>query len=200
MIIIGLTGSIASGKSTIASRFRLAKVPIFDSDAEIHKLLGPSGEAVDAVISQFGDLRDDEGAIDRPKLGKIVFSDTEALQKLESLLHPLIAKKREKFLAIMQANRKKAVLLDVPLLFETGTDAICDVTMMSWAPDYVIYQRAMARPHMTAQKLAGILAKQLSQQRKKQLADVVIPTGLGYARMTLKLKKTLKQWQICSKF
>ena len=200
MVIIGLTGSIASGKSTIVNRFRRAKVPIFDSDAEIHKLLGPSGDAVEAVMSHFGDLRDDHGAIDRPRLGKIVFSDAKALQKLEGLLHPLIAKKREKFLAIMQANRKKAVLLDVPLLFETGTDAICDVTMMSWAPDYIIYQRAMRRPHMTAQKLAGILAKQLSQQRKKQLADVVIPTGLGYATMTLKLKKTLKQWQICSKF
>ena len=196
MLIIGLTGSIASGKSTIADVMRRHHFPIFDADKAVHKLMAPQGQAVAAIIAEFGEAVLSSGGIDRKALGQIVFGDRQALQSLESILHPLVAQDRLRFIKQARIQRRSAVILDVPLLFETGTDALCDVTMMAWAPARLIRQRALARPHMTSDKLEAILAKQMPQFEKSKLADETIATGLGYAAMTRQIHRLLWKWHL----
>lgn len=196
MLIIGLTGTIASGKSTIADVMRRHHLPLFDADKAVHKLMGPDGKAVEAVVAEFGEAVLLSGGIDRKALGAIVFGDGAGLQRLESILHPKVAEDRMRFIKQARVARRPAVVLDVPLLFETGTDALCDVTMMAWAPARLIRQRALARPHMTAEKLAAILAKQMPQFEKAKLADEKIATGLGYAAMTRQIHRLLWKWRL----
>ena len=195
MVIVGLTGSIATGKSTIARIFARAHIPICDADAIIHQLIGPKGRAVTSLLDKFGDVGSFETGIDRAALGAVIFAAPDKRRALEALLHPLVAEARERFLKQMRARYQKAVILDVPLLFETGTDALCDVTITSWAPAFLIRQRALARPHMTEDKLNGILAAQLSQFEKKQRADIAIATGLGYFHMMRQLKPLIAMLQ-----
>lgn len=196
MMIIGLTGSIASGKSTLASVLKRYHFPIFDSDKTVHSLMGPNGSAVPAILSEFGKYGSLQSGIDRQKLGALVFHDSQALSILESLLHPRVAQARERFLQQACLTRRKAVILDVPLLFETKTDLLCDVTMMAWAPLSVIRRRALARPSMTEAKLNAILAKQMPQIEKARLADAKITTGLGFAIMTQQTKQYLRKWHL----
>lgn len=197
MLIIGLTGSIASGKSTIADVMRRHHLPIFDADKAVHRLMGPKGKAVRSVVAEFGaGVLSSDGAIDRKALGGLVFGDDAALQSLESILHPQVAEERMGFIKGARVNRRSAVVLDVPLLFETGTDGLCDVTMMAWAPMRLIRQRALARPHMTDDKLEAILAKQMSQCEKSKMADEKIATGLGYAAMTRQIHRLLWKWHL----
>lgn len=196
MLIIGLTGGIASGKSTIANFMRRHKLPVFDSDQTVHELMGPKGAAVEAIIDIFGDVGSLQTGIDRNALGTRVFADRQQLQILESIVHPLVQQRREKMQKIAQMARKKAIIFDVPLLFETGTDQLCDVTMMAWAPAPLIRKRALQRPFMTAQKLDQILANQMAHHERAKLADIHIATGLGHAAMTAKLKRLLSKWQL----
>ena len=196
MLIIGLTGTIASGKSTIADVMRRHHIPIFDADKAVHKLMGPKGKAVGAVVAEFGESVILSGGIDRKALGAFVFGNDAALRRLESILHPQVAEERMRFIKQARMMRRSAVVLDVPLLFETGTDALCDVTMMAWAPLRLIQQRALVRPHMTAAKLEAVLAKQMPQFEKSKLADEKIATGLGYAAMTRQIHRLLWKWQL----
>ena len=196
MLIIGLTGSIASGKSTIADVMRRHHFPIFDADKAVHKLMAPKGSAVDGVVAEFGTAVLSSGGIDRKALGELVFGDRAALEALEAILHPIVAEERMRFIKQARVNCRPAVVLDVPLLFETGTDFLCDVTMMAWAPERLIRQRALARPHMTPEKLDAILTKQMSQFEKSKLADEKIATGLGYASMTRQIHRLLWKWQL----
>ena len=196
MLIIGLTGSIASGKSTIAARLQRHHFPVFDSDAAVHDLLGPHGKAVPLILSHFGSCGSLDQGIDRPSLGAHVFGDKTALADLEAILHPLVAEARNRFLQQAQMARRRAVILDVPLLFETKTDLLCDVTLLAWAPLRLIRQRALRRPHMSEAKLDAILAKQMPQSQKERLADEKIITSLGHGVMTAQILRLLSKWRL----
>jgi len=178
MIILGLTGSIGMGKSTAAEYFRIMGVPIHDADATVHRLMGKGGDAVAAVEAAFpGSVAG--GAVDRARLGSFVFGDAAALRKLEKILHPRVAESRNRFLAVAERTGRRIVVLDVPLLFETGGDALCDAVVLVSAPGFIQRQRVLKRPGMTAEKLDAILAKQMPDREKRRRADFIVPTGLG---------------------
>ena len=196
MKIIGLTGGIASGKSTIASWFSYRGFPVFDSDKIAHELMGPKGRAVPDILSHFDGCGDYETGIDRPALGQQVFGTPSALRELEGILHPLIAEQRHIFLQSSRTQRARAVILDVPLLFETRTDVICDVTLLAWAPEFLVTKRALLRPNMSLDKLRAIQKQQMSFADKAKLTDEKIATGLGYGYMTRQLNRLLCKWQL----
>ena len=178
MVILGLTGSIGMGKSTAADMFRRLGVPVYDSDAAVHVLLGPGGAAVPEIAKIFPDAVRD-GAVDRQRLGKHVFGNAEALSKLEAILHPRVRRIERAFLKKASARRAALVVLDIPLLFETGGEARCDATAVMSAPAFLQRQRVLARPGMTPEKLDGVLARQMPDAEKRRRADFVVPTGLG---------------------
>jgi dephospho-CoA kinase len=190
MRIIGLTGSIATGKSSVSDMFRYLRIPVHDADRSVHNFLGPHGLAVSDIIAAFGDVGNLDNGIDRQKLGDIIFSDPEAKNRLELIVHPLIWQDRQKFFKHMRFQNRKIVVVDIPLLFETGSDMVCDNIICVWAPYFLQRQRALHRAGMTQQKLDAILNNQLPQHTKMQLADFCLPTGLGKA-YTYKL---LKRW------
>lgn len=190
MKIIGLTGSIATGKSSVSNMLKYMRIPVHEADKEVHNLLGPNGLAVLDIISEFGDVGNIDTGIDRQKLGDMIFVDPLAKKKLELIIHPHVWRDRNKFIKQMKLQNRKLVALDIPLLFENGSDIICDKIICVWAPYFLQKQRALKRIGMTQHKLDAILANQLPQQLKKQLADFSLPTGLGKAN-TYKL---LKRW------
>jgi dephospho-CoA kinase len=191
MKIIGLTGSIAMGKSVAAKMFRRLGLPVRDSDATIHRLLAKGGAGVAPVAKLFpGALVD--GAIDRRKLGAKVFADPAALAHLEAILHPLARRDMKAFLDFHRRRRAKRVVLDVPLLYETGLDAICDAVVVVSASPAIQRQRALARPGMTDEKLAGILARQMPDSEKRRRADIVAVTALGYLPTLRALKRAIR--------
>ncbi len=177
MLILGLTGSIGMGKSTAAGALRRLGVPVHDADAAIHRLIGKGGAAVAAVERAFpGATRD--GAVDRKRLGDFVFADPSARKRLEAILHPLARAGQRRFLMAAARRREPMVVLDVPLLYETGGDRRCDAVLVVSAPRAIQEQRVMQRPGMTREKLAGILRTQMPDAEKRRRADVVIQTGL----------------------
>lgn len=178
MIVIGLTGSIAMGKSETARMFRRLGVPVFDSDAQVHRLLGPRGGAVKAVAAAFPGVVK-SGAIDRQALGAKVFGDARARQRLEAILHPMVRRAQSRFLGAAARRRERLVVLDIPLLFETGAAARLDAVAVVSAPGFIQRQRVLARPGMSESKLAGILAAQMPDEEKRRRADFIIPTGRG---------------------
>ena len=179
MIIVGLTGSVASGKSTVASWMSAKGIAVHDSDAVVHNLLAANGQAVTEIIATFGlDLGTDDGGIDRKKLGAHVFANPTDRKKLESILHPLVRQHREFFLQDQQCLGSRIVVLDVPLLYETGVDELCDYVIVVYADEVTIRDRALSRPGMTLEKLSGILATQMPANEKCQRADFVLDTDL----------------------
>ena len=183
MIILGLTGSIGMGKSTAAGMLRRLGVPVHDSDAAVHRLIGPGGRAVAAVEDAFPGVVVD-GAVDRPTLGAKVFGDPVALRKLEAILHPMVGEEKKRFLRREAARRTKVVALDVPLLFETGGDSECDATILITAPPFIQAARVLRRPGMTKERLEEIRSRQMPELEKRRRADFIVPSGLGY-RLTL---------------
>lgn len=178
MKVIGLTGSIGMGKTTAASLFRRRGIPVYDADRAVHRLSEKGGAAVPAIDRAFPGVVVD-GAVDRKKLGAIVFKDAEALKRLEAILHPLVAEQRRLFLRRQRARRRELVVLDIPLLFETGGEALADHIVVVSAPAFLQTARVMKRPGMTREKLAGILAHQMPDGEKRRRADSVIETGMG---------------------
>jgi dephospho-CoA kinase len=178
MLILGLTGSIGMGKSTAAAMLRGMGIPVCDSDAIVHGALARGGAAVARIDAAFPGVVID-GAVDRGKLGAAVFGDTPALRKLEAILHPMVRDAQTAFLKRAAVARARIAVLDVPLLFESGTDARCDCTLVITAPAFLQAQRVLARPGMTRDKLANILARQMPDARKRRLADFVVQSGLG---------------------
>jgi len=190
MKIIGLTGSIGMGKSATASLLRLMKVPVFDSDACVHALL--TGRAMQLILKEFPTVLDTKsGQIDRAALGRIIFQSAEAKQKLESILHPLVWEEQRKFIAKAQRAGKDRVVLDIPLLFETGRNRVCDEVITVTAPHFLQKQRVLSRRGMSSEKYKSILKSQLPDHEKRKLADFIVPTGLGRAFTLQKLKKIL---------
>jgi dephospho-CoA kinase len=185
-IIIGLTGSIGMGKSTVAAMFRRLGVPVFDADAEVRRVQGPGGRALAAIEAAFPGTTH-AGGLHREKLGAAVFGDHTKLRVLERILHPLVAEAQSAFLG---AHRlKPALVLDVPLLFEKGGSRRCHLTVVVSAPYRVQCARVLARPGMTSPKFAGILKGQMPDREKRALADVVIETGRGRRHTWLAVKR-----------
>ena len=180
MVILGLTGSIGMGKSTAAGMFRYLGVPVHDADASVHRLMVPGGAAFDPIISVFPDVLKD-GRIDRQILGTIVFTDSDALKRLEAVLHPLVQAEENRFLKLNRLAQRSLVVLDIPLLFETAGEKRCDHVAVVSAPKFIQRQRVMARSGMTDAKFSAILAKQMPDREKRRKADFIIPTGLGRA-------------------
>lgn len=187
MYVLGLTGSIGMGKSTAAAMLRRMGVPVHDADAAVHALMGPGGAAVAQIREHFpGAVIGDR--VDRQKLGAAVFGQADKLQQLEAILHPRVRALMHRFLARQGARRAPLVVLDIPLLFETGGDAYCDGVAVVSCPDFLQRQRVMGRAGMTAEKLDVILAKQMPDLEKRARADYVIRTGLNkrYSRGQLR--------------
>ena len=180
MIIIGLTGSVASGKSTVAGWIAECGIAVHDADSAAHSLLAADGAAVPDIIARFGQsVLADDGGVDRKKLGNHVFEHPQDRKILESILHPMVRQHRDQFLADHRLSGSKIVVLDVPLLFETGGDALCDYVIVVHASEDIIWRRALARPGMTENKLAGILKTQMPASEKCQRADFVLDTDLS---------------------
>lgn len=178
MFVLGLTGSIGMGKSTAATMLRRLGVPVHDADAAVHRIYAEDRGAIAEIGAAFpGTLRD--GAIDRQALGAQVFGDPDARRRLEAILHPRVRAATRCFLTRHARARTPLVVLDVPLLFETGGDRNVDAVLVVSAPAFLQKQRVMARPGMTAEKFAGILASQMPDREKRRLADYVVETGLG---------------------
>jgi dephospho-CoA kinase len=172
--IIGLTGSIGMGKSTVAAMFAEKGIPVFDADAEVRAMQGPGGELVPAIEAAFPGSTGPEG-VDRDRLGHQVFADKAALARLEAIVHPAVAAKRAAFL---EANaNKRAVVFDIPLLFEKGGHEAVDMIVVVSAPEDVQRARVLARPGMTVDKFEHIYRLQLHDTEKRARADHVIDTG-----------------------
>jgi dephospho-CoA kinase len=181
MIVLGLTGSIGMGKSTAAAALRRLGVPLYDADAEIHKMLGRGGAAVAAVEAAFPGVRNENGSIDRGRLGQRVFGKPEELHRLEKILHPMVRAVERRWLGQQRARREKLVVLDIPLLFETDRIDRVDGVIVVSAPARLQRERVLRRRGMTAERLAAILNSQLPDRRKRQRADFVVRTALSRA-------------------
>ncbi|MDQ0248592.1 dephospho-CoA kinase [Sphingomonas kyeonggiensis] len=174
MITLGLTGSIGMGKSTVAAMFAELGVPVFDADAEVHRLQGPGGALVAEIEAEFPDTTTALG-VDRTLLREAVLADPAAFARLEAIIHPAVAEARNAFL---ESNRTAPlVVLDVPLLFEAGGWQHVDKIAVVSAPAEMQRERVLARPGMTAARFEAILARQLPDSEKRARADFVIPTG-----------------------
>ncbi len=178
VFVLGLTGSIGMGKSTAAASLRRLGVPVHDADGTVHRLLRPGGGGAAAVAAAFpGALRD--GALDRKALAGLVFGDKAALRRLESIVHPLVRRAERRFLARAALRRKRVVVLDIPLLFETGGESRCDATIVVTAPRSVQDARLARRADMTPARLAAIRARQMPDEEKRRRADFVVDTSRG---------------------
>lgn len=178
MKIIGLTGGIGMGKSTIAAAFRRARIPVFDADATVHALQTHGGRAVRAIGHAFpGAVRN--GAVDRAALRAIVIPDPASMRVLERILHPMVRVAERAFLARARRAGRPVVVLDIPLLLETGGERRVDLVLVVSAPRSVQRARVRARRRMTEAQIDTIIARQMPDAEKRRRADVIISTGLS---------------------
>ncbi len=173
-MIIGLTGSIGMGKSTVASMFTALGVPVFDADREVHRMQGPGGVLVPAIEDVFPGSTGQNG-VRRDVLGGQVFGNPEALARLEAIVHPAVAAMRKGFLK--EHAQAPMIVFDIPLLFEKGGAEQVDTVVVVSAPPEIQRTRVLARPGMTEEKFAAILALQLPDADKRARADHIIDTG-----------------------
>ncbi len=184
MFVLGLTGSIGMGKSTTARLFLEAGVPVYDADAIVHALY--EGEAVAAIEAAFPGAAA-SGKVDRQKLSGFVVNDPAAMKKLEAIVHPMLRAHERAFLDEVEAAKAPVAVLDIPLLFETGGENRVDaVVVVTTTPD-IQRERILARPNMTADKLAAVLARQMPDEQKRKRADFIVDTshGLGPVRQRI---------------
>lgn len=178
MKVYGLTGSIGMGKSAVAAMARREGVPLFDADAEVHRLQGPGGALLPAIEARFPGTTGPTG-VDRAKLGAAVFGDPAARKALEAIVHPAVGASRRAFLRRHRSRR--LVILDIPLLFETGGEKRLDGVIVVTAPAWKQRKRVLARPGMTPAKFRQILRLQTPDAQKRRRADHVIDTGGAFA-------------------
>ena len=190
-VVLGLTGSIGMGKSTAAAMLRGMGLPVHDADAAVHRLMAKGGRAVPEIAAAFPDVVRD-GAVDRRALGARVFDDPQALKGLEAILHPKVRAEAHRFIDARRTRGDDLVVLDIPLLFETGGERLCDAVAVVSAPRFVQEARVLTRPGMTRAKLAAIRAQQLPDAEKRRRADFVVPTGLGRLHSLRTLRRVVK--------
>jgi dephospho-CoA kinase len=176
MFILGLTGSLGMGKSTTAKMFAEQGVPVHDADAAVHRLY--DSEAAPLIEAAFPGTTQG-GKVDREKLGQLVIGDDAAMKKLEGIVHPLVRKAEERFLAEAERAGAKVAVLDIPLLYETGGEKRCDAVVVVSAPAGTQRARMSDRPGMTEQKFQTLLAKQLPDAEKRARADFIVDSGQG---------------------
>ena len=187
--VLCLTGSIGMGKSVTARMFAEAGVPVHDSDAVVHGLY--EGKAVAAIEQAFPGSTAG-GRVDRAKLAAMVIDDPAALARLEAIVHPLVAAARARFVADAQARGEALVVLDIPLLFEIGADCACDAVVVVSAPADVQRSRVLARPGMTEEKFAALLAKQIPDAEKRRRADFVVDSSKGFDHARTQVRDILR--------
>ena len=192
MLVIGLTGGIGMGKSAAADRFARHGIPVFDADAEVHRLY--DGAAVEAIEAAFpGTTRG--GKVDRKLLSEAIAGTPARLRRLEEIVHPLVVAAEIEFLCTQEKNGAKLAVLEIPLLFETGADARVDVTVVVSAPPEVQRKRVQARPGMTAEKLEHLLARQLTDAERRARADYVVNSGTSLTDMHAALDNLVESLQ-----
>ncbi|WP_417617368.1 dephospho-CoA kinase [Parasphingorhabdus sp.] len=188
--IVGLTGSIGMGKSTVAQMFVDEGVPLFDADAAVHQLQGPGGALVDDIEALFPGTTTSSG-VDRQKLGAAVLGDPEALRRLEKLIHPAVAAMRQEFLE--QNRDQPLILFDIPLLFEkSGAGGVDHVIVVSAGDDHQ-RARVLSRPGMSEQRFEQIKSLQMPDAEKRQKADSVIDTSLPHAETRRQVQKLVEK-------
>ena len=190
MKIIGLTGGIGMGKSFAAGVFRRAGIAVFDSDAAVHRLQAPHGAALPAIERYFPGVVTD-GVLDRAALRRAVLADRGALRKLEAILHPLVRAAQAKFVASARGRGASCVVLDVPLLFETGGDRKMDRILVVSAPASVQRARVRARRKMTDEEIDRMIALQMPDSQKRARADIIIKTGLSRHHTQAAIRRNL---------
>jgi dephospho-CoA kinase len=189
MFVIGLTGSVGMGKSTTARFFSEEGVPVHDADAVVHRLY--EGEAVADIEAAFPGATT-SGRVDREKLARQVLNDPAALARLEGIVHPLVHAAENEVLAQARAGGKDVVVLDIPLLFETGADKRVDAVVVVSAPAEEQRARALARPGMSAEKLEAVLAKQMPDIEKRRRADFIVDSSRGFDAARAQVRAILK--------
>lgn len=189
-LVIGLTGSIGMGKSAVADMLRAEGVPVFDADQVVHRLQGPGGDLIEPIEAAFAGTTGPQG-VERTKLGAAVFGDPAALKRLESIVHPAVARERERFTRLHRSRRM--VVYDIPLLFErTGASSVDVIIVVSAAP-WQQRRRVLARSGMTMPKFRQILALQMADHAKRLRADFVIHTGQSFDRTRTQVRKLVGQ-------
>ncbi len=194
MKIIGLTGGIGMGKSTVAAAFRRAGIPVFDADAAVHALQGRGGRAVRAIEEAFpGTIRD--GAVDRAALRAVALPDPAAMRTLERILHPMVRAAERAFLHRARRAGRRVAVLDIPLLLETGGERRVDLVLVASAPRAVQRARVRARRQMTDAQIDTIVARQMPDAEKRRRAHVIISTGLSRHHALRRLKRLIQELQ-----
>lgn len=187
MFVLGLTGSIGMGKTTAAKMLRLMGLPLHDADRAVHRLMAKGGAAVAAIEVAFPGVVVG-GAVERERLAARVFEDPAALKRLEEILHPAVRRATRAFLDRQARAGRSLVVLDIPLLFETGGEALCDAVVVVSAPPFVQRKRVMGRRGMTPERFQAILTKQMPDSEKRRCADFVVNTGLSKAETLRQLR------------
>jgi dephospho-CoA kinase len=190
MIVAGLTGSIAMGKSETAKMFAVRGIPVFDSDAAVHALYEKGGGAVAAVAS-IAPSAIVHGSVDRQKLSKLVQVHPSLLARIECAVHPLVKEMQRQFLERAAAQGADIAMLDIPLLFETGREKDVDVVIVVSAGEQLQRERALSRPDMTLEKLEFILSRQLPDPQKRSRADYVIDTSVGFEETAREVERVI---------
>lgn len=186
---IGLTGSIGMGKTETARMFHEAGIPVFDSDAAVHNLLGKDGAAVDLVEMMFPGVKKSK-KIDRELLGKKVFGDVQALGKLEKILHPMVSEMRNEF---VKTTKSDLVVFDIPLLFEKSYESECDFIVVVSASEQIQKKRVMSRPGMTEKRFQNILDNQMPDANKREKANFIIQTDKGFDYARAQVQQVINQ-------
>lgn len=186
--LVGLTGSIGMGKTETGKLFAQLGIPVLDSDAVVRDLYDAGGAAVGPVSAVFpGAIRD--GRIDRAALAQILAADPSAFERLETIVHPLVRNARDEFIHSAAERGDELVVLDIPLLFETGSEKTVDATIVVSAPVETQEQRVLARPGMTREKFRMLVARQIADAEKRAKADFVIETGNGLAQALCEVRR-----------
>ena len=192
MIVLGLTGGIGMGKSTAAAAFRRARIPVFDADAAVHRMQARGGRAVRAIAAAFpATVRD--GAVDRAALRQAVLGRPDALKRLEDILHPMVRLEARDFVSRARRHGSRAVVLDIPLLLETGSDYRVDLIIVVSAPRAVQLHRIRGRRRMSDADIEAVIARQMPDAEKRRRADIVIRTGLSRNASLRALNRVIRE-------
>ena len=190
MLVIGLTGSIGMGKSTVARRFAANGIAVCDADAEVHKLYAAGGAAVAPIEAAFPGVTGPEG-VERPKLAAALLKDPSGFKRLEAIVHPLVYAAERDFLRAEHARGAAMAVVEIPLLFEGGNEKRMDVVVVVSAPPEMQRQRVLERPGMTPEKLEQILSRQVPDAVKRSKADFVVDTGVTIAETEAEVDRVI---------
>ena len=189
MVVIGLTGSLAMGKSTVAKFFAEAGVPVHDADLAVHQLY--AGEAAPQIEAVFPGTTDSQG-VNRDALAERVLGDDAALRRLEAIVHPMVRRREEQFLEAAERSGTGVAMLDIPLLFETGSDTRVDAVVVVTAPAEMQRERALGRSGMTEEKFQALLAKQMPDAEKRKRADFIVDTSGSFDSTRAQVRAILR--------